>query len=450
MTIGANLSLRITAILLAGFVILQLVVFTAMTLPGHGSAERAYNLPSPAQIAAVADTLDAAPPKRRILLVETLDASLYTVEIAPTLPGLQQVRDVQGVAIAASYRTAMPNRSVLFWARPAMLGRINRETAWPGRFLAPATLAISLRSGGALVLRSHPSTVVRAFLRERAALGALGGLAVLVALTLAVRQTTRPITRLAENIRTFSDRLDAPDLPEDGSRELRELAIAFNVMKRRIAGLITERTRILAGIAHDMRTYLTRLRLRAEFIDDADQRDHAARDLAEMSMLLDDTLLYAQPGTVATMLEPIDLSAEIAATVTLRQEMGEAVTLTGPLVATIVRADRLALRRILANLIENGLRHGTHVVLGMQVDAHAVRIIVTDDGPGVPPDQIDRMGAPFERLDPSRDRSTGGAGLGLAIVRALADRQGASVSFTNSPGSGLSATLSFPAGAAAT
>jgi signal transduction histidine kinase len=293
-------------------------------------------------------------------------------------------------------------------------------------------------------VNSRPSTLVRGFLNRRALLGTLGGLAVLAALALAVRQTTKPLLNLSRNIRTFAGKLDAPALPVEGSREMRDLAEAYNEMKERIAGLIGERTRILAAVAHDMRTYLTRLRLRIEFINDPEQQTRAAADLGEMSALLDDTLLFANTENAAPPLERIDLAAELNRIVAARKELGESVSLQRMSSPLPVCANRLSLRRMLANLIDNGLRHGQGVEITAAILPDGAAIEVRDDGPGVPPEALSRLGMPFQRLDPSRDRETGGAGLGLAIVRALAARQGAQVSFANRKPHGFAARIVFP------
>ncbi|PZU09839.1 ATP-binding protein [Sphingomonas sp.] len=445
MTLGTHLSLRIAAILVAGFVIIQFLVFGAMIVPGRQVLDHPYSFPPPRELAAIVDTLEQAPPEKRRLLVAALDGSLYTLSIEPALPDRRAINDLTARDVERTYQAVLPGHLVRLSARRAMFPKLMRDMAWPGRLLAPATLAVSLRSGGVLVLVSRPSTLVRDFLGERAAIGAVAGLILLGALALAVRQSTRPVTRLAGSIRAFSNTLDAPDLPIEGGPELRDLAAAYNDMKGRIAGLVSERTRILAGIAHDLRTYLTRLRLRAEFIDDPDQRERAARDLSEMSLLLDDTLLFAQPASRPMAAERIAIGAELETIAETRREMGEAVTLAPIQLDLFVRSERLALRRAIANLIDNGLRHGSSVLLSGHHDGDDVLIVVTDDGPGVPPDLLARLGRAFDRLDPSRDRTTGGAGLGLAIVRALMDRQGGSVSFRNGAAGGLEVTLRLPA-----
>jgi signal transduction histidine kinase len=277
-------------------------------------------------------------------------------------------------------------------------------------------------------------------------MGALGGLLLLAILTAAVRRATKPLVRLSAGVRRFGSELDAPDVPVEGAREMRELASAYNDMKRRIADLVGERTRILAAVAHDMRTYITRLRLRADFIDDPEQRRKAASDLQEMSAMLDDTLLFARQDA-SNGPEPmhLDIDAEIEAVVAVRREMEETVWFDAGAKGAAVRLSPLALRRILANLIDNGLRHGTAVSLSTTREGETVEIRVSDNGPGVPSAALARLGEPFGRLDPSRDRTTGGVGLGLAIVRALAERSGGTVRFANQDGGGLLVCLSFPA-----
>ncbi|MDE1917055.1 MAG: HAMP domain-containing protein [Sphingomonadales bacterium] len=443
MTLGTTLSLRIAAILVAGFVALQFIVFGAMILPGRHSSDHPYSFLPPRQLAVVVEMLEQADPERRALLVGALDGSLHTLSIMPAMPILPPSRNATALAVEQAYRGALPGHDVHLSVRSAVFPRLMRDMAWPGRLLAPATLSVSLRSGGALVLVSRPSPLVGEFLAGRAALGAGAGVLVLVALAWAVRQSTRPITQLAAQLRDFSTRLDAPDLPVEGGAELRDLAGAYNEMKARIAALVSERTRILAGIAHDLRTYLTRLRLRADFIEDAEQRERAARDLAEMSLLLDDTLLFAQPSPRPVAPERIGVGAELAMLVAMRREMGDEVTLEPPTTEAFLMVERLALRRILANVVDNGLRHGACVTLrvcvGEWIDVH-----VADNGPGVPPEMLPRLGQAFDRLDPSRDRSAGGAGLGLAITRALMDRQGGHVVFRNREAGGLEVILRFP------
>jgi len=441
MTIASNLSLRLTAILLAAFVALQLLIVAATSLP-RGDDRRPYNLPLPAQARVMADALDRTPAGQRPALLDAFNGGLYTVALTPSLPAAAATPTPDLDVLSLYYARALPGRDIAVNGRRPRLGRLIGTHPRPARFFAPVTVAIGLRDGGAMVLTSQPSPSMRRYFRSRSWLGAIGGLIVLAALALAVRQTTRPLVRLSREVRRFGTSLDAPDLPVSGPREVRELSSSFNEMKGRIRDLIAERTRMLAAIAHDMRTYLTRLRLRAEFIDDPRHRDGAVRDLDEMAALLDDTLFLAQGEADRTPVVELDLAAAAEALVAVRLELGDAVTLdaASPL---SVRATPQSVRRILDNLIDNGLRYGTAVTVRLARDGDRADLIVEDDGPGVPPEVLARLGEPFNRLDASRNRETGGAGLGLAIVRALAGRDGAEVIFANRAEGGLRVTVRY-------
>jgi signal transduction histidine kinase len=442
-TIASNLSLRITAILLAGFVALQLLIVAATTLPSRGDDQRPYNLPLPIQARAMVDALDRAAAGQRPALLDAFNGGLYTVSLAPDLPAAAATLTPDLALLSLYYASALPGREVTVNGRRPRLGRLIGSRPRPARFFAPVTVAIGLRDGGAMVLTSQPSPAMRRYFRSRSWLGALGGLIVLAALALAVRQTTRPLVRLSKGVWRFGTSLDAPDLPVAGPREVRELSQSFNEMKGRIRDLMAERTRMLAAIAHDMRTYLTRLRLRAEFIDDPRHREAAAHDLDEMAALLDDTLFLAQGEAERAPPVEIDLAAAARALVEVRRELGDAVTIA-PAGSLRVRATPLSLRRILGNLIDNGLRYGAAVAIRCVPAGDHVDLIVEDDGPGVPPEILARLGEPFNRLDVSRNRETGGAGLGLAIVRALAGHDGAEVLFANRDSGGLRVTVRYP------
>lgn len=445
MRLGPNLSVRVVAILLAGFVALQLLIVVATRLPTHGSDERPYGLPEPREIGAMVAAIEQTPADRRAALVDLFDEGLYSVRIEAggVQPSPHETTD-DLVQLGRYYARALPGHAVAVDARRAWLGALLTSDTRPTRIFSPVSLAISLDDGTALVLTSRPSDNIQAFLGRRSLLGAFAGLLLLVILMLAMRQTMRPITRLARAVRAYGGRSDEPPLPVEGASEVRDLARAFNDMKGRISGLMAERTRTLAAIAHDLRTYLTRLRLRAEYIEDADHRERAVRDLDEMAMLLDDTLLLAQGDAGAgDPAAPVDLSALVRDGVEIR-EPGSALILDLPDVPVTVRARPLAVRRILANLIDNGERHAAHVEVALISRAGQALLTVCDDGPGIAPEMLVRLGEPFVRADPSRNRESGGAGLGLAIVKALAARDGATVQFENRPGGGLRVTVAWP------
>ncbi|AJP73363.1 ATP-binding protein [Sphingomonas hengshuiensis] len=442
MTIASNLSFRLAAILLAGFIALQLLI-AAVSLPATDNPRRAHNLPLPEEAAAIVGAIDRAPPGERVALARTLDGALYSLRLVPRLPDRWKA-SAELEDIAGAYRSVLPGRGISVEGRRPRFGGRFGATPRAARFFAPIRVGIALRSGGVLLVTSRPSDRARAYLQGRAVVGALGGLVLLIALLFAVRQTTRPLAALSSGVRGLAEDLDAPDLPETGPREVRALAAAFNAMKREIRALMAERTRVLGAIAHDLRTYLTRLRLRAEYIDDPGQRARAVRDLDEMTALVNDTLVLADRDAAPTPRpERVALAPMLADIVGAHVELGGAVAL-GPVPDTLaIAATPLALRRMLDNLIGNGLRHGEQVAVTVVAGAGWIDIAVEDDGPGVPPELLATLGQPFHRLDPSRSRDTGGAGLGLAIVRALADRDRATLVFETGVAGGLRVTLRY-------
>lgn len=450
MKLLSRLSVRAVAILLAGFVALQLLIVLATALPSRGDTQRPYGLPRPREVAAMVDAVERAPASERAALVHAFDQGLYSVGLSGEGVTPSEHTTTEDLVLLGRYYGAMlPGRAVAVDAERPILGALLGSRRRPARVAAPVTIRVSLDDGSALILSSRPSEAMRAHQRRRALFAAVGGLILLGILLVAMRQTMRPVSRLAEGVRRFAAGSEVADLPVEGTREVRDLASAFNDMKRRIAGLMAERTRTLAAIAHDMRTYLTRLRLRLDYIADPDHRERAARDLEEMAVLLEDTLVLARADAEAGEGETapeIDLCELIEGAVAVRDAAPGSLVVNLPADPVLVHARPLAVRRILGNLLDNGLRYGTCVEVALSVREGKAVLTVADNGPGVSPEALARLGEPFHRGDPSRNRETGGAGLGLAIVRALAARDGATVTFENRSGHGLMVTVRYSLG----
>jgi two-component system osmolarity sensor histidine kinase EnvZ len=258
----------------------------------------------------------------------------------------------------------------------------------------------------------------------------------------------RPLELLARASRSFVERATnaarLEPLPETGPRPVRELASALNLAGTRIARAMTEQTTTLAAIAHDLRTYLTRLRMRSEFIEDPTQREKIAKDIEDMSRLIDDTLLLGEAGHKTLKFNRVDLSGWIAEFVAHRAEVGDAVHAQTP--PSAITADIAApeLTRVLNNLVDNALRYaGSASVAISRVGPETVAIDVVDHGPGVPADFIAEMSRPFTRIEGSRSRDTGGAGLGLAIAKALVQQIGGSLSLSNLDRGGFRARVTL-------
>lgn len=445
--IANSLAVRLGLIFLAGLAALQVALVLVLFWPG-GPGRPIFNLVAPEDAAAMASALEAAPPPLQPGIVRALNLDATAVRLEPHFPAEEvgpPARDAPHLERRyARYAAALQGRPFRVQTRlGARIGLVGGEgLGAPG----PVRLLVGLRTGQILVIERRAPVAVQRFVSRGVLLGAAGLVILMAVMFAAVRQTARPISDLAAGARQFARDLTTPDLPERGARELKDLAATFNHMKRTIRDLVDERTRVLAAIAHDLRTYLTRLRLRTDFIDDPDQRARAIADLEEMSLLLDDTLIFARdmaatgnPGGLI-----VDVAAEVAALAALRRELGEAVEDAAAAGDLTARCAPLALRRMLANLVDNAVRYAGGGRLTVSREGRWVTVMVEDDGPGVPEEALTRLTAPFERLEPSRGRQTGGAGLGLAIVKALAESQGGDLTLKNRSARGLRATLRLP------
>ena len=266
----------------------------------------------------------------------------------------------------------------------------------------------------------------------------VGGLALLL------RRITRPLAALTRRLETFAEtRETGGQLEPTGPEDTRRLITAHNAMEARIAALLDEKDVMLGAIGHDLKTPLAALRVRIESVEDDVERERMARSIEDITRTLDDILSLARVGRPTDPLEQTDLSALTAAVVDEFEDMGESVTLAeGPRVAAPIRATWL--RRALRNLIGNAVRYGERAEVSLLVEGETAVIAVEDGGPGIPETDIDRMLEPFTRGEASRNRATGGAGLGLTIARAIAEQHGGRLILSNREAGGLRAELRLP------
>jgi signal transduction histidine kinase len=259
----------------------------------------------------------------------------------------------------------------------------------------------------------------------------------------AVRLVTRPLAQMAAAADALGPDLKARALDEAGPTEIAHAARAFNAMQRRIAGYMAERVEILASISHDLQTPITRMRLRTDLMDDERDRDKFRHDLDAMQALVREGVSYAR--TLHGASEPparVDVDALLEAMAADYEDAGEQLQLEGRVGESIVTRP-IALRRILANLVDNALKYGDDVRLRVQAEPERLVIAVLDRGPGIPPDQLEAVLRPFHRVESSRNRSTGGTGLGLAIAHQLATAMGAGLELRNRAEGGLEARLTL-------
>ena len=265
----------------------------------------------------------------------------------------------------------------------------------------------------------------------------------------AVRRLTTPVRTLAAAAEALGRDVNAPPLPEDGPTEIATAAAAFNTMAGRIRRFVHDRTEMLTAIGHDLRTPITRMKLRAEFMEDDEQRRKMLADLEEMEAMVAATLAFGRDATSAEPVAALDLPELLR---TLLDEAGDArpgspaaLCYEGPQRLTI-RARPLALKRALANLVANALNYGGGARIRLAPPARGFVIVeVEDDGPGIPPEEIDRVFEPFHRVENSRNRETGGVGLGLPIARNILRAHGGDITLANMPRGGARATVQLPA-----
>ncbi|MNE22576.1 Sensor protein RstB [compost metagenome] len=263
---------------------------------------------------------------------------------------------------------------------------------------------------------------------------------------LAVRMAIEPLTRLARAVETLDPNAHGTPLDVRGPSEVAHAASAFNAMQERIAAYLKERMQLLAAISHDLQTPITRMKLRAEFMDDSAEKDKLTHDLGEIEHLVREGVAYARSVHGASEASVrIDPDAFLDSLVCDYQDTGQDVQLLGKHGAPLDTRPH-ALRRVLVNLVDNALKFSGAAQVQVQTQADGgLSITVLDRGPGIPQAELAKVTQPFYRVESSRNRDTGGTGLGLAIAQQLAVAIGASLSLRNRDGGGLEVQLRLPA-----
>ena len=264
-----------------------------------------------------------------------------------------------------------------------------------------------------------------------------------IALYVTARSITRPLSKLVSAAESLGRNVRQPKLAEKGARELQDAARAFNTMQDRLQRYLDSRTRVLAAMSHDLKTPLTRLRLQVETtLDDPAIQARFGKELDEMESMVRGALALFRGLDDDETLAPIDINALVATLRSEFTEMGADVTVEGEAARPIMGKPQ-ALRRCLTNLVANAVKFGTRAKIIVE-DGDALVIRVRDEGPGIPPEELERVFEPFYRVESSRNRDTGGTGLGLSIARDVAQAHGGSLVARNLPVKGLEALLVLP------
>jgi two-component system osmolarity sensor histidine kinase EnvZ len=403
--------------------------------------------PLPGQVAGIVELVESASPAQRPVVLKAVSTEHLRVTITDERP--LESADTRRLPLAErflrSYLSALQPRDVIVIGHR---GALRRWREW--RFgdywrdvQRSIRFAVSLRGGDYLVFEAFGSVGRRLFgWPPGAGVGVLGAL-IGIAAVIAIAREARPLRALSDALGKFTGDAAGPLMEPAGAPEIRKLIVSVNEMRARIFELVRGRTLLLGAISHDLKTYITRLRLRVEQLPDEAQRDKAVRDLDEMTRLLEDALAVARGGVAGNGRERTDLRDLLGSIVEdrlptctgIRAELGET-----PL---WVKAEPVALRRLFGNLIDNALNFAPHCIVRLRREGEAI-VCIDDDGPGIPAQMRASVFEPFFRLDTSRSRSTGGSGLGLAIVKQIADAHGARISLGTSPEGGLRAIVAFP------
>ncbi len=325
--------------------------------------------------------------------------------------------------------------------RPALtLSRLGAESFERGGQLYDVRVGIP--GGDTLLFRvaqgQRGAPLPRSLLFNLILLAALIAIA-LYAVTLGI---TRPLSKLARAAEAVGRDIRQPPLLESGSRELRDAARAFNTMQERMQRYVDSRTRVLAAMSHDLKTPLTRLRLRMATLNDPDLQTRVDQDLGEMESMVHGALTLLRGLNDDEPAEALDINELLARLQVEFAEMGTPFEVLGR-TRSLYAAKPIALKRCLTNLIYNATKFGGGVSVTVE-DGPAVVIRVRDQGPGIPEEHLAKVFEPFYRVESSRNRDTGGTGLGLCIARDIAQAHGGSLKLSNLPHRGLLATLTLP------
>lgn len=389
----------------------------------------------------VAEThiIERTPAARRDEVLNSLNSPAFKMSWTPALTeragaGESWRADLLGTAVQERFAAAGDDRELIAYGSE------------PGGPVAPdgdVGISVKLKDSTWLHFRVA-SPRLAAFVSTRFILSnALMVLAIAAGAYLISRWMTRSFGTLVVAAQRLGANVNLPTLPERGPREVRQAARAFNDMVQRIRRFATGRTQMIAAISHDLRTLITRLRLRAEFVEDETLREKMLADLAEMEAMISESVAFAKEDATAGRTEQVDLAALIQDICRSFADLGGAVEYRGE-TALPYRCQPLQMRRALTNLIDNALKYGKRAQVYLMQNDDTLAIRIEDEGPGIPDSLKEEVFEPFYRIERSRSRETGGAGLGLAIALAIVRSHGGDIRLSDRPSGGLRVDVVLP------
>jgi signal transduction histidine kinase len=446
---------RLLLLLLLGLILAQ-SLSTAILLYDRGQVlYRAAGGNAAHRIAAIVRLLDEIPARERSRMVAALD--IPPSRISLNIPWRDTVADESGqlpLLVALLRRQLPPDRPLHIEVEDAAAPELAPEPPPPGPPYRPgrygqwenfkAVLIQVQLQDGTVVSFSHrlPDEVLewpyRLLLILLVLLVSVGVLA-----ALAVRGLTRPLALLAKAAVELGRDIHRPPLPERGPLEVRRAARAFNTMQARLSRYIQDRSRVLTAVSHDLKTPLTRLRLRAELLEEPKVREKFQADLDDMEAMVQATLEYMRGTEVREPLVAVDIDALLESLQEDAGTTGGEVGIRGKAQAPF-QSRPLALKRCLTNLLDNALHYGKRALIRVEDGADCLRLVIADAGPGIPEAELEKVFEPFYRLEGSRSKNTGGTGLGLGIARNIARAHGGELTLRNGAQGGLEAVLELP------
>lgn len=367
----------------------------------------------------------------------------------PVPPGLPRQTEVENRTRQAMREANLPVADVVsgirrFRADDPSFDRMNPGRAERMKQLgAELIVAVHLPGRGWLTLRTGWPHNDRGIIGALIAQTLILYIAVLIPVLWVGHRVGRPLRKLATAAREFNPSHPHDPVEERGPGDVRAVIAAYNALSRRVTAMLDEKDQMLGAIGHDLRTPLAALRVRIESVEDEDDRARMADTIDEMNRTLEDILSLARLGRPSEAPTETDMSALIDAVVDDFRDLGAPVEYEDGQ-RLIMRIRPSLMRRAVRNLIENAVKYGDGAAVALKPDNKAVRIEVADRGPGIPSDQIAAVFDPFTRLDPSRNRTTGGVGLGLTLARAIVREAGGDITLANRDGGGLCATITLP------
>jgi signal transduction histidine kinase len=454
---------RLMLVLASGLIIAQLLSATINLVERDSALVRASGMTPAQRIADVVKLLDSLGPSERSRIVGILQTPplMVSLERAPMAEDAPSTGGAHAAMFTAVLRAALGDE------RPVRVAITGTPPDWtPGRAAMGGAGPIDGRMGAGGIRRFPPSGIaILAQVRlqdgswatfdtrvsqESASLPwrLLGTLlfllgTVLVLSYVAVRWATRPLNTLAKAADELGRDIHRPPLKEDGPIEVHRAAHAFNTMQARLIGVIEERTRLLTAMSHDLKTPLTRMRLRTELLEDEALREKFERDLVEMEVMVTRTLEFMRGLHRGETEQKVDVMALLESLQADNEAMGRIVAIEGRITKPFIGVPQL-LKRCIANLVDNATQYGGRADIKIVESPGDLTILIRDRGPGIPEDALETVFEPFYRLEASRSRETGGTGLGLSIARNIARSHGGDVRLVNHPEGGLEAILSLP------